>query len=157
MYNLILPDNLECTFKFEENLPNLLLGQFIVAVVLGDVPFEIGVFAVLEDEVDISGCLFVVEEGDDVGVFHDREDLEFEVDALEIFLFYILEVDLFDCVGSALGGDCLVDFGVGAVAYFLQQQVGPHFSAFPTIRLLFHAIIIFQKHFHPYHYNLHPP
>ena len=33
--------------------------------------FEIGVFAVLEDEVDISGGLFVVEEGDDVGVFHD--------------------------------------------------------------------------------------
>ena len=71
MYNLILPDNLECTFKFEENLPNLLLGQFIVAVVLGDVPFEIGVFAVLEDEVDISGGLFVIEEGDNVGVFHD--------------------------------------------------------------------------------------
>ena len=157
MHHLIFPDHLECAFQFDEDLPDLLLGQFVVIVVLGDMSFEIGVFAVLEDEVDISGGLFVVEEGDDVGVFHDREDLEFEVDALEIFLFYILEVDLFDRVGGALGGDCLVYFGVGAGAYFLQQQVGADFPAFPTIRLLFHAIIIFQKHFHPYHYNLPPP
>ena len=121
MHHLILPDHLECTFQFDENLPDLLLGQFIIVVVLGDVPFKIGVFAVLEDKIDISGGLFVVEKGDDVGVFHNREDLEFEVHALEIFLFYILEVYLFDRVGRPLGRDCLVHFGVGAVADFLQQ------------------------------------
>ena len=43
------------------------------------------------------------------------------MDALEIFLFYILEVYLFYRVGRPLGGDCLVHFGVGAVADFLQQ------------------------------------
>ena len=42
-------------------------------MVLLDVGLEIWVFAVLKDEVDVMGGLFVVEEVDDVGVFDEGE------------------------------------------------------------------------------------
>lgn len=60
--------------------------------------FQISVFAVLKNQIQISGGLFGIDELDDVFVLDDGKDVDFEVNSFELFGFDIFKGDFFDGV-----------------------------------------------------------